>query len=139
MTNYLLIDPAKAFESAGAEGISEDLPGTVSTDLAGVASPNGIYVIPYTGYIYATDAASYGGAGELLQWDADGKFLGKHKVYINPSRMIALPPDGIFGAVDNIAVDRSDDTRIFNLQGMQVENTVKGQIYISAGRKFIAQ
>ena len=74
----------------------------------------------------------------MLQWSPEGKLLGKHKVYINPAHFLALPPDGHFGAVDNIMAEpvENRDSTIYNLQGIPVTNPVPGQIYIRQGKKF---
>jgi hypothetical protein len=96
-----------------------------------------MYVNPYTGYIYATDAGEFVSAGSLYQWTPDGKLVGKYKIYINPGHFLALPPDGKFDAVNDITADAPSDDRIFNLQGMPVTHPVPGQIYIQNGKKFI--
>ncbi len=137
--NYGTIDPEEVMETNGASGVTEDMIGTLVSDIKKFSSPYGIYVNPYTGYIYATDAASYAGAGALHQWTPTGKYVDKYKVYINPGHFLALPPDGHFNAVNDITADTSvaADSRIFNLQGMPVTNPVPGQIYIQNGKKFI--
>ena len=80
--------------TGGGGGIDESLPGTMLDDLKAIGMPYGVYVNPYTGYIYATDAGSFAAAGALMQWSPEGVFLGSHKVYINPAHFLALPPDG---------------------------------------------
>ena len=116
------------------------LPGTVMEDIKKMTMPYGIYVNPYTGYIYATDAGEFNAAGSLVQWSPEGKYIGRHKVYINPGHFLALPPDGHFGGVTDITADSPagdvDDT-IYNLQGIPVSIPLPGQLYIRAGRKFI--
>ena len=135
--NYIDIDPALALETQGSEGIYEEFPGTVADDLKSMTMPYGIYVNPYTGYIYATDAGSFTGAGALYQWSPEGELLGTHKVYINPAHFLALPAETT--RVGNISADTSDnaDAPIYNLQGIQITNPQKGEIYISQGKKFI--
>lgn len=91
--SYLTIDPKAMMETRGQNGLSQTLPGTLKTDFANMSQPYGIYVNPYTGYIYGTDAGSFEGAGYLYQWSPAGKLLGKHKVYINPGHFLALPQD----------------------------------------------
>lgn len=136
--NYVILDPAEIMASRGKKGVYDQWPGTVFADLKALGMPYGIYVNPYTGYIYATDAGSFVAGGALIQWSPEGKLLGKHKVYINPAHFLALPPDGHFGAVDNIMADpvESRDSTIYNLQGIPVTNPVPGQIYIRQGKKF---
>lgn len=135
--NYLTIDPAKVMESDGAEGVYESLPGSVADDLSGMAMPYGIYVNPYTGYIYATDAGSFAGAGTLHQWSPDGTPLGTHKVYINPSHFLALPDkptDSVEGITDGCDTGLSP---VYDLRGFEVTSPVEGGIYVRDGRKFI--
>jgi DNA-binding beta-propeller fold protein YncE len=136
--NYVTIDPRKVMETEGASGISDKLPGTVEADIKKMTMPYGIYVNPYTGYIYATDAASFAGAGSLYQWSPNGVFQGKYKVYINPAHFLALPPDGSFDGVNDISVDNKivNDT-YYNLQGVPVAHPVPGQIYIHNGKKLL--
>lgn len=138
-TDFLTIDPAVAFATRGASGISETLPGTMIADISKMTQPYGLYVNPYTGYIYGTDAGEYTGAGSLYQWSPEGKLLSKNKVYINPGSFLALPPDGHFVGVDNIIADpvRPADNTIYNLQGIPVTYPVPGQVYIQNGKKFI--
>ena len=61
--NYITIDPKEAMESDGTSGIEETLPGTMLSDIKRLGMPYGIYVNPYTGYMYATDAGSFAAAG----------------------------------------------------------------------------
>lgn len=136
--NYITIDPAEVMESEGASGVGDVFPGTVLQDIRSMTMPYGIYVNPYTGYIYATDAGSFAEAGALYQWSPDGRLLGRHKVYINPAHFLALSPDGqSSGIEDTVIPEAAADTRIYNLQGIPVREMQKGQVYISDGKKFI--
>ena len=140
--NYLAIDPALVMSSSGSQGISTSLPGTVLSDIQKMSMPYGIYVNPYTGYIYATDAGGFVSAGLLYQWTPEGKLLGTYKVYINPGHFVALPPDGVFQGITAVRADTPasvSDGIVYNLQGMRVSKLVKGQIYICNGRKFVAE
>ena len=135
--NYARINPQELFENDGHAGIDEEFPGTVLSDIKGMMMPYGIYVNPYTGYIYATDAASFTAAGKLYQWSPQGKLLGTQKTYINPAHFLALPPDGHYDA--SVAMEEATlpDSSIYNLQGIRVSNPAPGQIYIQNGKKFI--
>ena len=138
--NYAKINPTELFESDGYLGVEEDFPGTVLSDIKQMMMPYGLYINPYTGYIYATDAASFTAAGKLYQWTPDGKLLGTYKVYINPAHFLALPPDGKFesGTSSVIVPDNlSADNAIYNLQGFKVSILIPGQIYIKNGNKFL--
>ena len=136
---YATVDPKAVFETAGRGGITETMPGTVLEDIKKFGMPYGIYVNPYTGYIYATDATDYAAGGRLYQWDPSGTLIGSWGVYVNPAHFVALPPDGMhFGGVDDILADKPvGDSTIYNLQGIPVANPVPGQVYIRDGHKFI--
>ena len=134
--NCVTIDPA-AVMRVGASGAVETLPGTLVSDISKMSSPYGLYVNPYTGYIYATDAGSYAAAGMLYQWSPEGKLLGTFKTYINPGHFLALPPDGHFTGVEDITVEPTRDGRFYNLQGMPVDHPVEGRLYITNGKKII--
>jgi DNA-binding beta-propeller fold protein YncE len=133
--NYLTIDPKKVMETHGAAGISASLPGTLLADIKAMTMPYGLYVNPYTGYIYATDAASFAGAGSLYQWSPNGVLIGKHKVYINPGHFLALPSgttNGVTGVAGDSPLARD---RYYNLSGVPVNRPVPGEIYIHNGKK----
>lgn len=138
--NYIRINPSELFENEGSAGIDDSFPGTVLEDIKSMMMPYGIFINPYTGYLYATDAASFTAAGKLYQWDPEGNLLGTFKLYINPAHFLALPPDGKedpgTSLVQNIEVS-SPDTPVFNLQGMLVNQPLPGNIYIRNGKKFI--
>lgn len=95
----LTINPKVMIETNGQAGLEQTLPGSLKADFTNMNQPYGIYVNPYSGYIYGTDAGSFEGAGYLYQWTPEGELKGKHKVYINPGHFLALPPDGHFPGV----------------------------------------
>ena len=136
--DHNVIDPAKVMLSDG--GVSEDMPGTVMDDIRKMEQPYGVYVNPYTGYIYATDAGSFSAAGQLYQWSPDGEQQGKHKVYINPGHFLALPPDGqSFGGVQlpTYNAHSASAGETFDLQGRRVSMPQTGRVYIRDGCKVI--
>ena len=139
--NYVTINPKQVMQSKGAEGVEETLPGTVISDIKAMSMPYGIYVNPYTGYIYATDAAGFVEGGSLYQWSPEGELLGKHDVYINPGHFLALNPKGESGSsavnADFMDASASSSAAIYNLQGMKIDRPIPGQIYIRNGNKFI--
>lgn len=136
--NYVTVNPRELFASDGAEGVDDVFPGTVRTDIEKMDMPYGIYVNPYTGYIYATDAAAFTSAGKLYQWSPEGKLLGTYKLYINPAHFLALPPDGYVDGVNDIRNDDINaDTPVYNLQGFPVKKLIPGELYIKNGKKFI--
>lgn len=134
--NYTTIDPEVVMRTGGIDGVSETLPGTVKEDIQSMSMPYGIYVNPYTGYIYATDAAGFAEGGTLYQWSPQGALLGKHSVYINPSHFLALNPDGESASMSGIISD-DIDIPLYNLQGIPVYNPRPGEIYIKNGKKNI--
>lgn len=125
-------------ESDGTSGIEETLPGTMLSDIKRLGMPYGIYVNPYTGYMYATDAGSFAAAGSLIQWSPEGKLLGKHKVYINPAHILALPPNGDFSGIEEIVNDQQPSANaIYDIFGRKVETPQKGKLYIMNRKKII--
>lgn len=132
--NYVTVDPAKVMETDGAEGVYEDMPGTLMEDLKSMMMPYGIYVNPYTGYIYATDAGSFAAAGSLWQWTPDGELTGKYGVYINPAHFLALKPRS--GDISQIGAEKNDGY-FYDLNGLYVKEPKKGRIYIRNGRKIL--
>lgn len=136
--NYIIIDPALVMQTDGAEGVTETFPGTVLSDLKKLEMPYAIYINPYTGYIYATDAGGYVEAGTLLQWNPEGKLLGKHRVYINPGHMLALPPDGHFTGIGNVEYAQPmPNGKTFDIMGREIYNPHRGGIFIKNGKKTI--
>lgn len=136
--NCANINPKEVFETKGVSGATGSLPGTVEADIKKMTTPYGIYVNPYTGYIYATDAAGYAESGALHQWTPQGRYVGKYKTYINPSHFLALNPLGESSIGDAVIdVDDDADECIYNLQGIRVSNPIPGQIYIRGGKKIM--
>ena len=135
----LTIDPQTVIETNGANGFTHALPGTLETNFEQMNQPYGIYVNPYTGYIYGTDASSFENAGYLYQWSPSGQLLGKHKVYINPGHFLALPPDGHFSNIEDIETSnlKPQASNLYDLQGRRVTNPQHGHVYVSQGRKFV--
>ena len=71
------------------KGVYNDV---VTQKLYELTSPYELYVSPYSGNIYFTDAGSYATAGRLYGYNKAGEELFKpQKVYINPAHIIALP------------------------------------------------
>jgi hypothetical protein len=136
--NYVVIDPREVLATEGAGGVEESLPGTMLDDLKDLGMPYGVYVNPYTGYIYATDAGSFAAAGALIQWSPEGVFLGRHKVYINPAHFLALPPDGMeFTGIESATNDAKPTTSygIYDMRGVRMDGLSTRGIYIDNGKK----
>lgn len=134
--NYFTIDPAEAMESAGTGGVTESLPGSVGGKVEEMVSPYGIYVNPYSGYIYVSDAKSYNGAGEVYQFKPDGTFVTTFKVYINPGHFLAINPNA--SGITNIGNDDDNrDDSVYDLHGRKQTMLRKGDVYIKNGAKFI--
>lgn len=65
----------------------------ITDKLKEIDSPYDLYLSPYTGYVYFTDARSYATAGYLYGYRQDGTPLfERQKVYINPSHILAIKP-----------------------------------------------
>ena len=140
----LTIDPQQVMESQGGSGIEETLPGTLSTDYADMSQPYGIYVNPYTGYIYGTDAGSFEGAGYLYQWSPEGELLGKHKVYINPAHFLALAPEGYWSSIESIQKSKIKNQNreevIYDIMGRRIDSslfTLHSSLIIRGGKKIL--
>ncbi|MCR5511947.1 MAG: hypothetical protein K6F43_00085 [Prevotella sp.] len=138
---YLTIDPQILMESEGSDGISESLPGTLLSDFQNMTQPYGIYVNPYTGYIYGTDASSFESAGYLYQWSPEGQYINKYKVYVNPGHFLALPPDGHFTGIRPLQTSniKHQTSNTYDLQGRSVKAPQRGSILVSKGRKYISR
>ena len=141
--SYLTIDPQTMIETGGKSGLSRTLPGTLKSDFSKMNQPYGIYVNPYTGYIYGTDAGSFEGAGYLYQWTPEGQLVKKYKVYINPGHFLALPPDGHFDNVEIIKQSMScKGYQIYDFSGRPITNPEPNggwplRLYIKDGKKMI--
>lgn len=134
----LTINPRQMIESYGTRGIERTLPGSVANDFAGMSRPYGIYVNPYTGYIYGTDAGSSDGAGYLYQWSPAGQLLGRHKVYINPGHFLAVAPAGYFDGMKDVEHTMpGNGLDAYDLKGYRISRIRKGEIYIKEGKKVL--
>ena len=131
--SYLTIEPETMINSGGQSGLSHSLPGTLRTDFMDMSQPYGIYVNPYTGYMYGTDAGSFEGAGYLYQWSPEGQLLGKHKVYINPGHFMAIPPEGYWDGVKEIAAPTAGKPKsgIYDLSGRAIKTDAEGSTVVS--------
>lgn len=57
-----------------------------------ITSPYELYISPYTGNVYFTDAGSYGSAGYLYGYTKEGQpVFAPQKTYVNPAHILALP------------------------------------------------
>lgn len=136
--NYIIIDPVLVMQSDGAEGVTEDFPDTVLKDINSMQMPYAIYINPYTGYIYATDAGGFVEAGTLMQWTPEGKLMGKHRVYINPGHLLALPPDGHFTGIRNVEISiTATESKTYDIMGREITHPRRGEIVIKNGNKTI--
>lgn len=135
--NFNTIEPETVMETAGKEGVTDGFKGNVVNGIKKMTAPYGIYVNPYTGYIYATDAGNYTSAGKLYQWTPEGTDMATFTVYINPSRMLALDDNGSDSVTGIFDDQMNKDKRIYNLQGIPVSNPIPGEIYIVGGHKII--
>lgn len=64
----------------------------VTNKIKDLTSPYELYVSPYTGNVYFTDARSYASSGYLYGYTQNGdEVFAPQKVYINPAHILALP------------------------------------------------
>lgn len=64
----------------------------ITAKIKELQSPYELYVSPYTGNIYFTDAKSYATAGYLYGYNIEGQEVFEPaKVYINPAHILAIP------------------------------------------------
>lgn len=131
--NYITINPTLVMESHGSEGVEASLPGTMLEDIRKMSMPYGIYVNPYTGYMYATDAGSFASAGGLHQWDAEGNYIGQWKVYINPAHFLALPPTGTTDGILRLKANHTGNGLWHDLYGRTTRPRKPG-LYIHNGK-----
>lgn len=151
--NTITINPARVIESQGGDGVEETLPGNMLNDIKAISMPYGLYVNPYTGYIYATDAAGFVEGGTLYQWSPSGELINTYGLYINPGHFLALNPEGEEpptpdptptpdpnpdqSSIESIESSSPGQYPLYNLQGIKVSAPQKGQIYIQNGKKVI--
>lgn len=115
------------------EGIFND---AITSKIKSLTAPYEIYVSPYTGNIYFTDAQSYASAGDLYGYTAGGQQLfGPLEVYVNPAHLLALKPETVTGIARPAAVAAGDGTA-YNLAGQRVGKSYKGVVTVN-GRKMI--
>ena len=64
----------------------------ITEKIKGLTAPYEIYVSPYTGNVYFTDAGNYASAGTLYGYKPDGQPLfAPQELYVNPAHILALP------------------------------------------------
>lgn len=72
------------------EGLA-DYDAAIST-IKQMDSPYGIYISPYSGHLYVSDARSYATNGYVYEFDRNGMLLNKYSLKgINPAHFLALP------------------------------------------------
>lgn len=108
---------------------------TVTDKIKKLNTPYGIYINPYTGYIYLSDAKGYSSGGYVYQFNQSGTNLeNTFKVYINPAHFLALNPSGT-SSVPTIT-DNDNNYNYYNLKGVRVKPAA-GNIYIYNGKKVL--
>lgn len=135
--NYIIIHPEDVIKSNGAKGISTEMPGTILEDIKRISMPYGIYINPYTGHFYATDAGSFTAAGELLHWSPKGEMISRHKLYINPAHFLALKTNDENNSMPITFNSGKQEETLYNLQGQKINSIQIGEVYIKNGKKFI--
>lgn len=91
--SYKTIDPVSGKVTDGYVLENGSVADKVTTVLAQITSPNGVYQNPYTGHLYVTDAGDFASAGKVYEFDEKGNPVGEPLVcYICPGKMTALKP-----------------------------------------------
>lgn len=115
------------------DGIFND---AITSKIKSLTAPYEIYVSPYTGNIYFTDAQSYASAGDLYGYTADGKALfGPLEAYINPAHILALKPQSAT-AINAVTATSHEAAQSYNLSGQRVDSHYRG-VVIRNGKKYI--
>lgn len=115
------------------EGIFND---AITQKIKSLTAPYEIYVSPYTGNIYFTDAQSYASAGDLYGYTPAGeKLFGPLETYINPAHILALKPQTATG-INPITAKNYEAAQPYNLAGQRVNGHYKGMV-VKNGKKYI--
>ena len=115
------------------EGIFND---AITQKIKSLTAPYEIYVSPYTGNIYFTDAQSYASAGDLYGYTADGKALfGPLEAYISPAHILAVKPQTAT-AINSVTAKSPATAQFYNLAGQRVNGHYRG-IVVRNGKKYI--
>lgn len=73
-----------------ADGLDDYVAAEIYLDQ--MSSPYGLYISPYTGHLYMSDARSYATNGYVYEFGQDGTLVWKERLWgINPSKFLALP------------------------------------------------
>ena len=115
------------------DGIFND---AITSKIKSLTAPYEIYVSPYTGNLYFTDAQSYASAGDLYGYTTDGKALfGPLETYINPAHILALKPQKATG-INAVREKTREAAPSYNLSGQRVDSHYRG-VVIRNGKKQI--
>lgn len=115
------------------EGIFND---AITQKIKSLTAPYEIYVSPYTGNIYFTDAQSYASAGDLYGYTPAGeKLFGPLETYINPAHILALKLQTATG-INPITAKNYEAAQPYNLAGQRVNGHYKGMV-VKNGKKYI--
>ena len=115
------------------DGIFND---AITQKIKSLTAPYEIYVSPYTGNLYFTDAQSYASAGDLYGYTTDGKALfGPLEAYINPAHILALKPQTATG-INAVREKTREAAPSYNLSGQRVDSHYRG-VVIRNGKKQI--
>ena len=83
-THNIALPSLEANEGLGAYAAAEETIGQMQ-------SPYGLYISPYTGHLYASDARAYATNGYVYEFGRDGSKLGRYLLRgVNPSGFVAV-------------------------------------------------
>lgn len=124
------IDPTTMTATAGV------LADAITQKLLSLTNPYELYVSPYTGNVYFTDAQSYATSGDLYGYTPSGQRLfGPVEAYVNPAHILALKPADATG-IARPRTTHTDGGPVYTLSGRRATAGHKGLV-IKAGRKYI--
>ncbi|WP_051220220.1 YncE family protein [Prevotella sp. AGR2160] len=124
------IDPTTMTVTAG---IFND---AITSKIKTLQSPYELYISPYTGNVYFTDAVGYTDAGELYGYTQSGEQLFKPlQVYMCPAHILALPPAESTG-INKVTTTSNANDAMYNLTGQRVGNDYHG-VVIRGGKKYV--
>lgn len=108
----------------------------ITSKIKSLTAPYELYISPYTGNVYFTDAQSYANAGDLYGYTQNGtKLFGPLEIYINPAHILALPPASATG-IGKVEQQSYASDAMYNLAGQRVGKDYHG-VVIKNGKKYI--
>jgi hypothetical protein len=107
----------------------------ITEKVKSLTTPYALYVSPYTGNVYFTDANGNSNAGDLYGYTQEGqKLFGPLETYVNPAHILALPSKEALG-LSTVTTQQQQPSATYNLAGQRVGKGYRG-IVIKDGKKY---